>query len=227
MDPADQYQTPYGFVNNNPIRFYDPDGNLGDDFHDSGEERESKVRLEEYKAPSGIEGTLIVEWKSKYGYVLADDGETKIEAFKQITDPTFKLVDEKGNILLEGRDACVAKDRVVNVAQNCIAAAFSQGKLQLWINPDQVPNIYKGDGYKFVDSPKKMDIVLWSVKNGTNQNILKSVGHAAIVTILNPNYYNTAASKEGIWEFKGVLTIGFPDSDIGENLNYIRKVNKK
>ncbi|NLT50199.1 MAG: hypothetical protein GXX85_04700 [Ignavibacteria bacterium] len=200
--------SPYNYCVNNPMVMIDPSGCLGNKFDSTGVDIKG-VELGGWIAPNGKKGNLIIGWKVATGYVTADDGETKVEATKAISEPSIALLDDEGKEIMTGQD--VIGNNKLDISQNCIASAFSQGELKLWINPDQVPNIIKGDSYKEITngSAQRNDVILYGDNNSTD--------HAAWVLTVNTNgSVYSVLSKGGVQEQKITAPGPGPNSAWGD-----------
>jgi RHS repeat-associated protein len=166
----------YHYAGNNPINYTDPDGRLQRDedgnlkFETTGE-----IVREPYKTEKGYEYSDF-----RKGYLLADDGETKIEARINLdkSKPGFDT--------------------------DCHGWTFADG--QYWINNDQVDAILKGDGYEKHEQPQAGDVVVYRDFWDNVVHSAKVVGFVPQlpIVIIEENAGNSTAItrskiEEGVW----------------------------
>lgn len=152
----------YAYVSNNPLRYIDPDGRVKQDAKKAvfiaTEKPEKYTFLERSMGSDGKRYTI--SWEHVKGYIIAEDGKTKIEAYK-VTGPMKVIVeDSNGKKKTGGAELLpISYDHT----ENCHGRALAGGGI--WIPHDQVKKLMKANGYD-VDNPtnlpKPNDIGLFS-----------------------------------------------------------------
>jgi RHS repeat-associated protein len=172
----------YSYVRNNPLALVDPSG-LIDENSWVVTEHDAEITFADQKVLkiNGKESVYkySLKWKADKGNVMADDGKTKIKASKATSLITATVFNPDGSEN-QNMSADLTKEySQMDNSTNCIGTAFADG--QFWIQPDQVNNIIKGDGYTFSGTPEIGDIGVYSTKGfDTNKGTIKGDIHHAV-----------------------------------------------
>jgi RHS repeat-associated protein len=142
----------YSYVDNNPLIYTDPDGQIKRSFF-------GRIVFKKEGPPTraGHGGAPGTAFKVQRGYVIADDG-TRIEAFKSFDKSARVSIDKDGNVSL-GPDR---KD--TRMKCDCHGLTFVEGKY--WIDDDQVDKLLRGDNYQRTDTPKIGDLAIYRNADG-------------------------------------------------------------
>ncbi|MFT5915390.1 MAG: hypothetical protein ACJAWV_001810 [Flammeovirgaceae bacterium] len=177
IDPlAEKYYdiSPYAFVMNNPIKYYDPDGRIVVDANGNVvvTTKDNVVR------PSGAEPisntvngiTTIVEVEYSYqsANIYTNDG-TAISAelvVGETTQTTTVMNDETGELISRETITGTTSENV-DCTTNCHGLTFANGTVR--VGDSDVANILAGDGYK-KSKKKKATAVLFFPSNSNETN---------------------------------------------------------
>lgn len=148
--------TPYHYAINNPIIYYDVDGNILRD-KDGNIIVTENDRVDDDKNQRtiyGKDGSITVNYK--YVNIFADDG-TEI-AVQLVTSAVYNGVDKNDNAVSFSVMGDEGKKIGVDVAANCHGLTFTDGKLD--IGPGEVNAILKHDNYTPAASESAADIAI-------------------------------------------------------------------
>ena len=193
----------YAYVRNNPLSRIDPDGHLDNEFH-----KKKDITFKYIKNLKGNDGNYYsVSWKAEKGYVFADNGKTKVTAFRATGDIQVTVKNDKGKVVSTGGSELLGGSGWNNTA-DCHGTTFADGKL--WINNDQVKKILKGDNYAETSSPKTNSVGIYSDDTG--------IVHSVRVDSTNPvsGQVDTVTSKGGITPLEHVAPGPGPGTGWGD-----------